>query len=151
MVNNKSIIWSLVQVESVIQGTRDPRIRPDLIKTRVREIGRSSNWSVRGSLEKSFRQDGHQEEKLFTHWSGAVKMMYWTNHKKNSIVKNSVMPLVSTMQKVPCSNLAQPNIFIKNAANIVMVMNAMELHGVTLLIYSQPETLKNAILALILT
>ena len=61
------------------------------------------------------------------------------------------MPLVSTMQKVPCSNLAQPNIFIKNAANIVMAMNAMELHGVTLLIYSQPEMLKNVIPALIST
>ena len=39
----------------------------------------------------------------------------------------------------------------KNAANIVMVMNAMELHGVTLLTYSQPEMLKNVIPALIST
>ena len=61
------------------------------------------------------------------------------------------MQIVSTMQKVPCSNLAQANIFIKNAANIVMAMNAMELHGVTLLTYSQPEMLKNVILALIST
>ena len=61
------------------------------------------------------------------------------------------MPLVSIMQKVQCSNLAQANIFIKNVANIVMATNVMELHGVTLLTYLHPETLKNAIPALIST
>ena len=61
------------------------------------------------------------------------------------------MPIVSTMQKVPCSNLVQVNLFIKNVANIVMAMNVMELHGATLLIYSQLETLKSVILALIST
>ena len=62
------------------------------------------------------------------------------------------MPIVSTMQKVsePCRNLAKI-IFIKNAANIVMVMNVMEHHGATLLIYFQLETLKSVILALIST
>ena len=61
------------------------------------------------------------------------------------------MPIVSTMQKVPCSNLVQVNLLIKNVANIVMAMNVMELHGATLLIYSQLETLKSVILALIST
>ena len=61
------------------------------------------------------------------------------------------MPIVSTMQKVLCSNLVQVNLFIKNVANIVMAMNVMELHGATLLIYSQLETLKSVILALIST
>ena len=59
---------------------------------------------------------------------------YSINHAKGTVFE-------------PCEN----HFFIKNAANIAMAMNVMEHHGATLLIYSQLETLKSVILALIST